>query len=200
MLTNAIYTGQVNHKGTLFPGEHEAIIERATWERAQDMLDSNGRTNGGGAKNKYGALLRGLLFCVPCGTAMVHTYSVRGSKRYRYYVCYNAQQRGWKNCKTKSVSAQAVENVVLAAIRRLGCDPQLAAEVVRQAREQLTRRREEHGKDIAVAETALRHLNAEVTALAGDAVINSTARVDRFSGQAHGLKVASATLSRITRL
>jgi hypothetical protein len=89
---------------------------------------------------------------------------------------------------------------VLAAIRRLGSDPQLAAEVVRQAREQLTRRREEHGKDIAVAETALRHLNAEVTALAGDAVINSTARVDRFSGQAHGLKVASATLSRITRL
>jgi site-specific DNA recombinase len=48
LLTNAIYTGQVNHKGTLFPGEHEAIIERATWERAQDMLDSNGRTNGGG--------------------------------------------------------------------------------------------------------------------------------------------------------
>src|SRR5688572_13441462 len=34
LLTNAIYTGQVNHKGTLFPGEHEAIIERATWERA----------------------------------------------------------------------------------------------------------------------------------------------------------------------
>jgi site-specific DNA recombinase len=67
LLTNAIYTGQVNHKGTLFPGEHEAIIERATRERAQDMLDSNGRTNGGGAKNKYGALLRGLLFCVPCG-------------------------------------------------------------------------------------------------------------------------------------
>ena len=43
LLTNAIYTGQVNHKGTLFPGEHEAIIERATWERAQDMLDRNGR-------------------------------------------------------------------------------------------------------------------------------------------------------------
>ncbi len=180
VLTNAIYTGQVNHKGTLFPGEHEAIIERSTWERAQDMLDRNGRTNGGGTKNKYGALLRGLLFCVPCGTTMVHTYSVRGSKRYRYYVCYNAQQRGWKNCKTKSVAAQAVENAVLDAIRRLGSDPELAAEVVRQAREQLTRMREKHGNNVAVAENTLRSLNAEVTVLAGDAVITPTARVDRL--------------------
>ena len=180
LLTNAIYTGQVNHKGTLYPGEHEAIIERSTWEQAQDLLDRNGRTNGCGTKNKHGALLRGLLFCVPCGTVMVHTYSVKGNKRYRYYVCYKAQQRGWKNCKTKSVAAQAVENTVLEAIRRLGSDQQLAAEVVRQAREQLARRREEHGRDVTVAEAALRRLNTEVTANAGDAVINATARVDRL--------------------
>jgi len=158
-LTNAIYTGRVNHKGTLYPGEHDAIIERATWEQVQDMLDRNSRTNGGGTKNKYGALLRGLLFCVPCGTPMVHTYSAKGVRRYRYYVCYRAQQRGWKNCKTKSVSAPAIESAVLEAVSRLGADPQLAAEVVRQAREQAVKRREQHGKDVAVAESALRRLN-----------------------------------------
>jgi len=197
VLTNAIYTGQVKHKGTLFPGEHEAIIERATWERTQDMLDRNGRTNGGGAKNKYGALLRGLLFCVTCGTAMVHTYSVKGNKRYRYYVCYTAQQRGWKNCRTKSVAAQAVENAVLEAIRRLGSDQQLAAEVVRQAREQLARRREDHDKDVAVAEAALRRLNAEVTAIAGDAVINATARVDRLLDLQGQIQVAEHRLANL---
>jgi hypothetical protein len=58
-----------------------------------------------------GALLRGLLFCVPCGTPMMHTYTMRKSKRYRYYVCYNAQQQGWKNCETKSVPAQAINDV-----------------------------------------------------------------------------------------
>ena len=78
------------------------------------------------------------------------------------------------------MAAQAVENAVLEAIRRLGSDQQLAAEVVRQAREHLAHRREEHGRDVAVAEAALRRLNAEVTALAGDAVISSTARVDRL--------------------
>ena len=180
LLTNAIYTGRVNHKGTLYPGEHEAIIARATWEQVQDTLDRNGRTNGGGTKNRYGALLRGLLFCVPCGEPMCHTYSAKGVKRYRYYVCYRAQQRGWKHCKTKSVSAPTIESTVLEAVRRLGTNPQLAAEVVRQAREQLAHRREQHGKEVAVAEATLRRLNAETTELAGETAMNPTARVDRL--------------------
>jgi site-specific DNA recombinase len=180
LLTNVIYTGRVNHKGTLYPGEHEAIVERSTWEQVQDLLDRNGRTNGGGTKNKYGALLRGLLFCEPCGAPMVHTYSCKGTKRYRYYVCYQAQQRGWKNCKTKSVSAPAMESAVLGAVRKLGTDPQLAAEVVRQAEAQLARRREQHKKEVALAESALQRLNVETTASAGDTAMNPTMRLDRL--------------------
>lgn len=180
LLTNVVYTGRVNHKGTLYPGEHDAIIDRSTWEQVQELLDRNGRTNGGGTKNKYSALLRGILFCEPCGAPMVHTYSCKGTKRYRYYVCYQAQQRGWKNCKTKSVSAPAMESAVLEAVRKLGTDPQLGAEVVRQATAQLERRREQHEKDVAVAESALQRLNVETTALAGDTAMDPTARLDRL--------------------
>jgi site-specific DNA recombinase len=137
ILTNAIYTGRVNHKGVLYTGEHQAIIERTMWERVQDMLDRNGRTNGSSAKNKEQRRCpppRPPLLCVPCGAPMCHTYSAKGTKRYRYYVCYRAQQRGWKNCKTKSVSAPTIESTVLEAVQRLGTDPQLAAEVVRHRR------------------------------------------------------------------
>lgn len=35
---------------------------------------------------------------------MMHTYTMRKSKRHRYYVCYHVQQRGWKNSETKSVA------------------------------------------------------------------------------------------------
>ena len=62
----------------------------------------------------------------------------------------------------------------------LGTDPQLAAEVVRQAEAQLARRREQHDKDVAVAESALRRLSAETTELAGDTSMNPTARLDRL--------------------
>jgi site-specific DNA recombinase len=111
---------------------------------------------------------------------MVHTYSTRGTKRYRYYVCYRAQQRGWKNCKTKSVAAPAIEGAVLEAIGRLGTDSELVTEVVRQAQTQAAQRREQHGKDVAVAEAALRHLNGAMTALAGNTVLSPTVRLDRL--------------------
>ena len=141
LLTNAIYTGMVDHKGTLYPGEHERIIEQNTWDRVHETLRRNNADNGASLKNKYGALLRGLLFCVPCGTPMVHTYTTRKSKRYRYYVCYHAQQQGWKNCETKSVPAQAIETAVLDSIRRLGTDPKLAEAVAAEALEQMAQHR-----------------------------------------------------------
>jgi len=97
ILTNAIYTGMVEHKGCLYPGEHERIIDQNTWDRVHENLRRNNGDNGASLKNKFGALLKGLLFCVPCGTPMIHTYTMRNSKRYRYYVYHNAQQKGWKN-------------------------------------------------------------------------------------------------------
>ena len=77
LLTNVIYAGMVNHKGDVYPGEHDAIVDQRTWDRVQAILRRNGRGNGGGTKNKYGALLRGILSCGSCGAAMVHTYTMR---------------------------------------------------------------------------------------------------------------------------
>jgi site-specific DNA recombinase len=68
ILTNVIYTGLVDHKGTLYPGEHERIVEQKTWDRVHETLRRNNADNGASLRNKYGALLRGLIFCMPCGT------------------------------------------------------------------------------------------------------------------------------------
>ena len=143
ILTNVIYTGMVDHKGSSIPGEHERIVDQKTWDRVHQTLRRNDGDSGASLRNKFGALLRGLLFCVPCGKPMIHTYTMRQSKRYRYYVCYNAQQQGWKSCETKSVSAQAVETAVLDSIRRIGKDPKLAAAVATEALEQVARRRQD---------------------------------------------------------
>jgi site-specific DNA recombinase len=86
----------VDHKGVLYAGEHDRIIDQKSWDTVQETLRRNGSDKGATVRNKLGALLRGLLFCVPCGTPMMHTYTMRKSKRYRYYVCYNAQQQGWR--------------------------------------------------------------------------------------------------------
>ena len=113
LLTNVIYTGQVNHKGTYYPGEHPPIVDSAVWGKVDERLRHNGITGGKEVRNKYAALLRGLLHCDACGPAMAHTYTVKNSRRYRYYVCLTAQQQGWDACPSKSLPAQRVEDSIV---------------------------------------------------------------------------------------
>jgi len=182
ILTNPIYTGMVDHKGCLYPGEHERIIDQNTWDRTHETLRRNNGDNGASLRNKFGALLRGLLFCVPCGTPMMHTYTMRKSKRYRYYVCYNAQQQGWKNCETKSVPAQAIESAVLDSIRRIGTDPKLAEAVATEALNQVARRRQEIDKESESQRRSLRQLNQNLAREAADTSVDSGARFERMAG------------------
>jgi site-specific DNA recombinase len=158
ILTCALYMGKVDHKGVLYPGEHDGIIEQNLWKRVQDQLKRNRADTRSRQQNKYGALLRGLLFCAPCQSPMIHTYTSRNAKRYRYYVCYQAQREGWKACETKSVPAEAIESAVMSSIRRIGTDPSLAEAVALKALEQAADRRRELDQDLDAQRRHLRQL------------------------------------------
>ena len=41
LLSNPIYTGQIAHKGELYPGLHPALIDAETWKAVRDRLSSN---------------------------------------------------------------------------------------------------------------------------------------------------------------
>jgi site-specific DNA recombinase len=179
-LTNVLYTGMVDHKGVLYAGEHERIIDQKTWDTVHETLRLNGSDKGANTRNKLGALLRGLLFCVPCGTAMMHTYTMRKSKRYRYYVCYNAQQQGWQNCETKSVSAQAIETAVLDSVRSIGTDPKLAEAVAAEAIDQVARQRTALDQELDTQRRSLRGLNQGLVREAADTSVDSGARFERI--------------------
>ena len=163
LLTNPAYLGKVKHHDELYEGEHAAIIDEAIWQRAQAVLHRNGRSGGAIVENKYGALLKGLLRCVPCGCAMIHSTSSKGPKRYRYYVCAKAMKRGWYTCPSKSVPAGELERFVVDQIRSIGRDPSVLAETIRQVRAQsqkaiadLEREQRTLERDIARRTKALR--------------------------------------------
>ncbi len=144
LLTNIVYLGKVNFKGEIYKGEHPAIINPETWEKVQRLCRRNGKNGGKDVRNKYGALLKGLLYCIPCSSMMTHSYTVRKQgKRYRYYVCSHAQKNGWDSCPTKSLPAAEIENFVIDRIRCIGKDPQLLSEALEQARLQLRKTIEE---------------------------------------------------------
>jgi site-specific DNA recombinase len=119
LLTNVVYMGKVRHQDALYDGEHTAIVDVSLFETVQATLRDNYARGGSQVQNRYGALLKGLLRCAPCGYRMMHTYSARHRKRYRYYVCLQAQKRGWHTCPSKSVPAAEIERFVLDQIRKL---------------------------------------------------------------------------------
>jgi site-specific DNA recombinase len=63
---------------------------------------------------------------------MIHTYVNKKDRLYRYYVCVKAHQRGWTQCKTRSVSAPALEDAVVQQLRGIGHNPAMLREVLRQ--------------------------------------------------------------------
>ena len=117
LLTNILYTGAVRHKGQPYPGEHAAILTPGTWERVQNLITHPAALARGKSRNKHLALLSGLLYCESCGTRMVYSYSGKNDRKYPYYVCLNAQRKGWAVCPGKSLPAGAIEESVLGRIR-----------------------------------------------------------------------------------
>jgi len=136
LLTNVAYAGKVKYKNEVHPGEHAAIVGSELWCEVQSLLRRNGRTGGAAVRNKFGAILKGLLRCSACSCAMTPTHAVKhGKKRYRYYLCTNAQRRGWQSCPSKSVPAAEIERLVVAQLRGLAGAMANAVATIAKARE-----------------------------------------------------------------
>jgi site-specific DNA recombinase len=136
MLTNEIYIGKLPHRGQYYDAEHPAIIRREVFQAVQEQLKRNRWSGGPTNRNKYNALLRGLLKCKACGRSMTLGFSGKVGQKgqvYRYYTCSNNLKRGRINCPTGSLPGSEIERVVIDQIRALGSDPQLQAEIVAQA-------------------------------------------------------------------
>ena len=142
LVTNHAYVGKVFFGGTVYDGEHEAIVDQETWDRVQELL-KNGRRGPRRPGSRCTSLLAGILRCAPCDAAMTPTYSQKGRVRYRYYLCLKAHLRGWDSCPSKSVSAKKIEAFVVDRIRGVGRDSELVARTVEEARKQLAARKAE---------------------------------------------------------
>ncbi len=115
-LKNRVYLGEIHHGGEWFEGEHEAIIDRATFDRVQKLLAT--KSNGQKAKrSESGALLLGKLYD-DRGNLMSPSFSSKNGVRYRFYVS-SALLRGRKATagSVGRVPAAEIENAVLAALK-----------------------------------------------------------------------------------
>jgi hypothetical protein len=115
LLKNRVYLGEVHYDGKWFPGEHEGIVDRATFDRVRQLLAS--KSNGRKAKrSESGALLLGKLYDDK-GNRMSPSFSSKNGVRYRFYVS-SALLRGRKAAAGSigRIAAAEIESAVLSAL------------------------------------------------------------------------------------
>jgi DNA invertase Pin-like site-specific DNA recombinase len=135
LLGNILYTGSVRHKGTVYPGEHEAIIQRRLWDRINRKLQANGDHQRERRHEKQQALLTGLLRCA-CGQRMLPTFAVNHGQRYTYYVCESGKKKGQHACRRSRVARADLETSIVRQLEPvLGKQPN--GEFVKQSLERV---------------------------------------------------------------
>jgi hypothetical protein len=89
LLKNQIYRGKITHKGKVFDGQHPAIIEEATWAKAQLRLKAPGIRETRSQRTGEESLLLGKLVDAD-GVPFKADQARKGLRRYRYYYCAGA--------------------------------------------------------------------------------------------------------------
>ncbi len=84
LLKNPVYRGRIVHKGKVYDGEHEAIVDETLWSAVQVQLKEKAPPRKRSTNEPQKAMLRGLV-TEPHGRPMVPTYGSSKVKRYAYY-------------------------------------------------------------------------------------------------------------------
>jgi hypothetical protein len=104
------------HKGTVYPGEHKAIISQELWDKAHNILRDSPRRRAARTRAQTPALLKGLIFG-PTGCAMSPTHTRKGGRLYRYYVSRSVLKHGPDACPVGRIAADEIETAVVDQLR-----------------------------------------------------------------------------------
>ncbi len=135
LLGNRVYVGEAVHKGTAYPGEHEAIISGELWEKVHSILNRNPRQRAGYTRRQTPALLRGLIFA-PNGCAMTPMHTRKKGKLYRYYTTTSVNRLGPDTCPIRRVPAADIEAIIIDQLRSLLRAPEVIVRTFMAARQE----------------------------------------------------------------
>jgi DNA invertase Pin-like site-specific DNA recombinase len=152
ILKNPYYKGCVTHKGNVYPGEHEAIIDEETWNKVQKIFAEHSTGTKVKSISSTPSFLKGIIRCASCDSPMKQTLCVKSGLRYRYYTC--CKHLKYKTCESqyKNIPAEPVEQSVIDEILRILRSPEVVMKLNKLADE----KNDVNRNDIMVA---LKNLN-----------------------------------------
>ena len=112
LLHNPIYVGEVRHKGEPYPGRHEAIVSRDTWEAAQRRPRANVNARRGPRNGTRSHLLTGLIFDA-AGERLSPTHATKRGRRYGYYISRHFMHGAHRDDGDWHVPAKTLDQAVV---------------------------------------------------------------------------------------
>jgi site-specific DNA recombinase len=117
LLRNRFYIGEIDYRGEIHAGEHEAILDRALFDKVHAKLTKNAVNRAMRLKGSP-ALLMGRIFD-DVGNRMTPSHSNKRGVRYRYYVSHALiQGRRHQSGTVRRVPAAEIEDLVLQEVRQ----------------------------------------------------------------------------------
>lgn len=120
ILKNVIYTGRIPHKGNVYPGQHDAIIDISTFEAVQALLASNVQGHRTRVRAASPSLLAGKIVDA-AGEPLIATHANKGKVRHRYYVS-RALHRGLNDTGLR-LPAREIEPLIVEQTSAIFSDP-----------------------------------------------------------------------------
>ena len=143
ILRNRLYIGKIKYGTQEFDGQHQPIIDRETFERAQARIEEISRNTGEHWKNPYHGkhLLSGLIWCGNCGARyFCVTTKRKNGPQYRYYQCYtrngSSDMRKADFCKNPNWRVEKLNAAVMEEIRRLCTDEKYFNRIARDGKKE----------------------------------------------------------------
>ena len=106
ILRNPYYRGIVTYQGVQYPGKHQPLIDDATWNRVQTVLNQHRH---GERQRIHNHHLKTTIRCGQCGGRLIiHNAKARNGQIYPYFVC-SYRQRHRDQCSFKAVLIDEVD-------------------------------------------------------------------------------------------
>lgn len=184
LLQNPVYIGQRQTAKGVVEGKQEAVFKKDSieengrieiWNAVQEKLESRSRKRGQEGVRKEGwkddpahvYILRGLVYCGHCGSAMTPDWATGANRAHHYYTCTNRLKYGVKKCSSHRLPATALENAILTRLQTFGVDQVVLAKLLTSANTENAEKLEGVQRDQERVRRRLKKVEEEISTFIG---------------------------------
>jgi site-specific DNA recombinase len=158
LLRHPYYMGMVRYRGAVYPGKHQPLVSRQTWEEVQKLLTAKHLT--GEKDREHPHYLKGSIYCGQCGSRLIVNYAKGRGGTYPYFICIGRQEKR-TDCRQRAMRIEVVEERVASHYATVQLPEEEVAALRAFLGEWLSRLRMESERERTAQERRLRQLEAE---------------------------------------